>query len=74
MWSVSVVPASTLELTLAQQWSCIGASSLSVEVCFHGLLLEGASGAGGANGSSDWTGVGVVLDGSAGVKRMVVSF
>ena len=65
VWSLPVVPGCTLELTLAQFWSSLGSSSLTAAVCFHGVTVDGASGAGEP-------GVGLTLDGSAGTRRFVV--
>ena len=55
-----MVGGTTLELTLAQFWSSLGPSSLAADVAFHGVTLEGGTGA-------------VVLDGADGTSRLVVS-
>ena len=60
-----MVPDATLELTLAQFWSSLGDSSLAASVSFHGVSVDGATGAGEA-------GVGLTLDGAAGTRRFVV--
>ncbi|KIY91956.1 hypothetical protein MNEG_16007 [Monoraphidium neglectum] len=63
-----VIGGSTLEVTLCQFWSSLGAASLEIEVSFHGLQVDGALGgrAGGAPGCE------LSLSGAAGLGRFTL--
>jgi len=56
---LQVVGSSTMEVTLAQFWSSLGASSVDVEVSFHGVECSPAS---------------LHLDGSAGVVKFYLRY
>eukprot|EP00798_Chlamydomonas_sp_ICE-L_P009787 gene9786-7671_t len=58
IWNIPVVGGAALELTLAQFWSSLGPSSLTADIAFHGVTLQGGTGP-------------VVLDGADGLTQVV---
>ncbi|TPX35306.1 hypothetical protein SmJEL517_g02335 [Synchytrium microbalum] len=67
----AVQPGVTMELCIAQFWSSLGKTRLSVEIKFHGIYLSTSSNVGG-NASTQGSGVLWLNSGNHGFSRLEV--